>query len=73
ITHLAQIASMADTHFLIQKNSDENQTKTTVTPLDEQSRKAELARIIGGVKITELTMQAAQEMLDMADSLKERR
>ncbi len=73
ITHLAQIASMADTHFLIEKNSDDMHTKTTVTPLDDADRKQELARIIGGVKITDLTLQAAQEMLDMADSLKERR
>lgn len=73
ITHLAQIASMADTHFLIEKKSDEMHTKTTVTPLDGMNRKNELARIIGGVMITELTLEAAQEMLDMADSLKERR
>ncbi len=73
ITHLAQIASMADTHFLIEKTSDEMYTKTTVTPLDGINRKNELARIIGGVMITELTLDAAQEMLDMAESLKERR
>ena len=73
ITHLAQIASMADTHFLIEKNSDDTQTKTTVTPLIESRRKEELARIIGGVMVTDLTLQAAQEMLDMAEALKERR
>lgn len=73
ITHLAQIASMADIHFLIEKTSDDLYTRTTVTPLDGGKRKAELARIIGGVKITELTLQTAQEMLDMAESLKERR
>ena len=73
ITHLAQIASMADTHFLIEKNSSDTQTKTTVTPLTESKRKEELARIIGGVMVTELTLQAAQEMLDMAEALKERR
>lgn len=73
ITHLAQIASMADVHFLIEKNTDDTCTRTTVTVLNKDSRKTELARIIGGVKITDLTLQAAQEMLDMADSLKERR
>ena len=73
ITHLAQIASMADVHFLIEKSSDDTHTRTTVTMLDEEERKTELARIIGGVKITDLTLQAAQEMLDMAAVLKERR
>lgn len=73
ITHLAQIASMADTHFLITKDSDDHQTQTTVTHLTESNRKQELARIIGGVKVTDLTLQAAQEMLDMAETLKERR
>lgn len=73
ITHLAQIASMADTHFLIEKTSDAEHTRTSVIPLDTDMRKQELARIIGGVKITELTLQAAQEMLDMAKTVKERR
>ena len=73
ITHLAQIASMADVHFYIEKTSDDTNTRTTVTPLGEQERKQELARIIGGVMITDLTLQAAQEMLDMASSIKERR
>ena len=73
ITHLAQIASMADIHFLIEKNSDDEKTLTTVTPLGEEERKTELARIIGGVMITDLTLQAAQEMLDMANGIKERR
>lgn len=73
ITHLAQIASMADTHFLIEKTWDEARTRTSVTPLTGDARKAELARIIGGVKITPLTLEAAQEMLDMAEALKRRR
>ncbi len=73
ITHLAQIASMADVHFLIEKNFDTEHTRTTVNALDHTLRKTELARIIGGVKITDLTLQAAQEMLDMAVAIKERR
>jgi len=73
ITHLAQIASMADTHFLIEKTSDESHTKTSVTPLQIDKRKEELARIIGGVQITDLTLQAAQEMLTMAETLKKGR
>ena len=73
ITHLAQIASMADIHFLIEKNSDDDKTSTSVTPLGEEDKKTELARIIGGVMITDLTLQAAQEMIDMAKGIKERR
>ena len=73
ITHLAQIASMADTHFLIEKKSDDEKTRTSVTPLTAEHRKAELARIIGGVQITDITLQAAEEMLSMAETLKERR
>lgn len=73
ITHLAQIAGMADVHFYIEKNSDDEHTRTTVTPLSNDERKQELARIIGGVKITDLTLQAAQEMLDMASLVKGRR
>lgn len=72
ITHLAQIAAMADIHFLIEKHSDAERTHTTVVSLEETGRKEELARITGGVKITDLTLQAAQEMLDMATATKER-
>lgn len=70
ITHLAQIASMADAHYLIRKNVAGERTATTVTRLEEEGRKEELARIIGGVRVTELTLQNAQEMLDLAENLK---
>ncbi len=70
ITHLAQIAAMAGTHFLIEKNVEAEHTYTNVTPLDENSRKNELARIIGGAQITDITIQAASEMLELADKLK---
>ena len=66
ITHLAQIAGMANTHYLVKKESDDNHTYTSVIRLDNDARKYELARIIGGVKITDLTLQAAQEMLELA-------
>ncbi len=72
ITHLAQIASMADGHYLIKKNMDDTSTATTVEKLEPQQRKEELARIIGGVKVTELTLSNAQEMLDLAENLKKR-
>ena len=72
ITHLAQIAAMADTHFLIEKNTDSEHTYTDVKLLDEDSRKSELARIIGGAQITDTTIQAASEMIVMAEKLKGR-
>jgi len=70
ITHLAQIASMADSHFLIEKTVKEDKTSTVVSEMDEEMRQKELARIIGGAFITDLTMQNAREMLDMANTLK---
>lgn len=70
ITHLAQIAGMADHHYCIEKHMYEDTTKTSVAELSEEERKTELARIIGGVKVTELTLSAAQEMLDLAKTMK---
>lgn len=72
ITHLAQIAAMADRHYIIEKNSDEGSTRTTVRPIEGEERIQELARIIGGVIVTELTLSAAREMLDMAEAYKNR-
>lgn len=66
ITHLAQIAAMAKTHFLIEKSVESEHTYTKVNMLDESSRKNELARIIGGAQITDITIQAASEMIEMA-------
>lgn len=70
ITHLAQIAAMANTHFLIEKNIEDEHTYTKVNVLDENSRKNELARIIGGAQITDITIEAASEMLKMANTIK---
>ncbi len=63
VTHLPQLAALADTHLLIAKEEREGRTYTTVTPLDLEGRKKELARIIGGSKITETTLKSAEEML----------
>ncbi|MGN0999143.1 MAG: DNA repair protein RecN [Faecousia sp.] len=63
VTHLPQIAAMGDTHMLIAKNERDGRTYTTVTPLDREGRKRELARIIGGATITETTLKSAEEML----------
>ncbi len=70
ITHLAQIASMADSHYLIEKAQDDSVTKTTVRLLEKEERVEELARILGGVSVTDLTRQSALEMLDMAEEKK---
>lgn len=70
ITHLAQIASMADHHFLIEKDQSGSASSTSVRLLDEDERTHELARIIGGVSVTELTLENAREMLKMADEKK---
>ena len=63
VTHLPQIAAMGDTHLLIAKGERDGRTYTTVTPLDLEGRKRELARIIGGATITETTLKSAEEML----------
>lgn len=63
VTHLPQLAALADTHLLISKEERDGRTYTTVTPLDFEGRKAELARIIGGSNITDTTLESAAEML----------
>lgn len=66
ITHLAQIAALADHHLKISKHVDGGRTFTNVTPLDHEGRKRELARIIGGEEATELQLRMAEEMLKKA-------
>ena len=63
VTHLPQLAALANTHLLIAKSERDGRTYTTVTPLDLEGRKRELARIIGGANITETTLKSAEEML----------
>ena len=63
VTHLPQMAALADTHMLISKSERNGRTFTSVTPLDREGRKQELARIIGGTHITETTLKSAEEML----------
>ncbi len=63
VTHLPQLAALADTHLLIAKEERQGRTYTTVTPLDFEGRKRELARIIGGANITDITLKSAAEML----------
>ena len=70
ITHLPQIASMADTHFLINKKTETDNTYTVIEKLNREEKKKELARMLGGVKTTETTMQHAEEMLKLAEDIK---
>lgn len=63
ITHLAVLAAMADNHFLISKNAENDKTSTTLTELSLQERERELARIIDGGNITETALKHAKEML----------
>ena len=65
VTHLPQLAALANTHLLIAKSERDGRTYTTVTPLDIEGRKMELARIIGGTNITETTLKSAAEMLQV--------
>ena len=64
ITHLAQIAALADNHLLIEKNTENGRTKTHVTSLDRESRIREIARIMSGKEITENIYNSAKELLD---------
>ena len=63
VTHLPQLAALANTHLLIAKSERDGRTYTSVVPLDLEGRKRELARIIGGANITETTLKSAEEML----------
>ena len=63
VTHLPQLAALANIHLLIAKSERDGRTYTSVTPLDLEGRKKELARIIGGTNITETTLKSAEEML----------
>jgi len=70
ITHLAQIAAMADNHYLIEKKADETHTATDIRRLDENEEVEELARILGGVAITENVINSAKEMKNLATGTK---
>lgn len=66
ITHLPQVAAVAQHHFLIKKSVHDNRTTTRVTTLTTDQRVNELARMLSGEKITQLTKEHAQELLEMA-------
>ncbi len=66
VTHLAQIAAFADNHFLISKSESDNKTYTKVESLDNDGRIHELARIIGGIEKSQLSLDTASEMIENA-------
>ncbi len=70
ITHLPQIAAMADQHFLIKKNVVKNATFSNIVLLQEEDSVSELARMLGGVKITDTVLDSAREMKELAVSVK---
>lgn len=70
ITHLSQIASMADAHFLIEKSVEDGRTKTTIKELAKEDIYLELARMLGGAEITPAVVQNAKEMKLLADKIK---
>ena len=70
VTHLAQIACMADENYLIEKTSEEESTQTHVTKLTGDKVKKEIARIIGGSSISDITIKHAEEMLNNAKTYK---
>lgn len=71
ITHLPQIAAMADTHFIIEKTTDGQKTRTDIRKLEKEGAIGEIARMLGGVEITDKVFESASEMKSMADKKKQ--
>lgn len=72
ISHLAQIAAMADTQFLIEKENDQNHTNSQIHQLNQDESIAELARILGGAQITDAVLKSAKEMKELAMEVKKK-
>jgi len=70
ITHLPQIAAMADNHYFIKKHSDGERTRTEVTHLNEEERISEVARALGGTSVSEAAKSNAKELIDLAEEFK---
>lgn len=68
VTHLPQIAAMADTHFSVEKGEKKGRTFTNVARLDKEGRVEELARLIGGAAVTDVLRQSASELLEQAEA-----
>lgn len=70
ITHLPQIAAMADSHYLIEKSANDGKTTTSISRLNQSRSVAEIARLLGGASITDAVMENAREMKQMAEKVK---
>lgn len=70
VTHLPQLAAMADTHFSVEKGERSGRTYTKITQMDTEQRKAELARITGGSRVTDALLKSAGELLEEAGEFK---
>ncbi|SER46777.1 DNA repair protein RecN [Salisediminibacterium halotolerans] len=70
ITHLPQVAAMADTHLFIAKGDADDRTTTTVNPLNQAEKSEEIGRMISGVEITDLTRKHAEELIEQASAMK---
>lgn len=73
VTHLPQIASMADNHFYIEKRIFDDVTKTQIKKLGEKQRIKELARMLGGSNFTDITLNHAKEMIETAKEIKQKK
>lgn len=73
VTHLPQIAAMADNHYVIRKEERSGRTYTNVLPLDREGRKQELARLHGGDNITAITLASAEEQLSACETFKHKK
>ncbi|GER66127.1 DNA repair protein RecN [Weizmannia acidilactici] len=70
ITHLPQVAAMADVHLFIMKETVKGRTRTKVKPLGQEEKIKEIGRMISGVEMTDLTRQHAKELLELAETIK---
>ena len=70
VTHLPQLAAMADTHFSVEKGEEGGRTLTRVTELDRAQRMREIARLTGGETVSETMLRGADELLEAAESFK---
>ena len=70
VTHLPQLAAMADTHFSVEKGVTDGRTFTHVRRLDRAQRRQELARLTGGAHITPTMLEGAEELLSAAEDFK---
>ena len=70
ITHLPQIAAMADLHFMVEKRTQNDSVEVCFVPLDEKGKKEELSRMLGGAEVTQKTWDHAQEMLELSQKIK---